>query len=126
MYVKDPVTRCWVWVLGTNGVYGMIDKQPAHRVIYKKYKKKLSKKLQLDHLCKNTLCVNPDHLEPVTAAINIQRSRLAKLNADDVIEIRRRFALGVNQDALAREYGVTTASIYNVVMRRTWKNINAA
>ncbi|WP_372453667.1 HNH endonuclease [Mycolicibacterium goodii] len=29
---------------------------------------------QLDHTCRNTSCVNPDHLEPVTPKVNTQRS----------------------------------------------------
>lgn len=32
------------------------------------------KPLDLDHLCKNRLCVNPDHMEPVTHQVNIWRS----------------------------------------------------
>ena len=30
--------------------------------------------LELDHLCKNRLCVNPDHLEPITHHLNVWRS----------------------------------------------------
>ena len=29
--------------------------------------------LQIDHLCRNPGCVNPDHMEPVTAGVNIMR-----------------------------------------------------
>jgi hypothetical protein len=29
--------------------------------------------MHLDHLCRNTRCVNPDHLEPVTLAENVLR-----------------------------------------------------
>lgn len=29
--------------------------------------------LQLDHLCRNTMCVAPDHLEPVTHTENVRR-----------------------------------------------------
>lgn len=29
--------------------------------------------LHLDHLCRNTMCVNPDHLEPVTQRVNTLR-----------------------------------------------------
>jgi hypothetical protein len=30
--------------------------------------------MQLDHLCRNRACINPDHLEPVTSAENTRRA----------------------------------------------------
>lgn len=29
--------------------------------------------MQLDHLCENPACINPEHLEPVTKAENMRR-----------------------------------------------------
>lgn len=34
--------------------------------------------LDLDHLCRNPPCCNPEHLEPVTQAENLRRRRLAR------------------------------------------------
>lgn len=46
----------------------------AHRVIFEELTgRTLRANEQLDHLCRQTLCVNPDHLEPVTGLINMQR-----------------------------------------------------
>lgn len=33
--------------------------------------------LTIDHLCRNPLCVNPDHLEPVTNSENVRRAAAA-------------------------------------------------
>jgi hypothetical protein len=37
--------------------------------------------LMLDHLCRNTACVNPSHLEPVTNSVNVQRGNDARREA---------------------------------------------
>lgn len=42
----------------------------AHRVFYELIKRNLGSKEQIDHLCRNRICVNPDHLEPVDKDTN--------------------------------------------------------
>jgi len=46
---------------------------PSHRISYEIYKGPIPTGLTIDHLCRNTICINPDHLEAVTAKENSLR-----------------------------------------------------
>jgi hypothetical protein len=50
----------------------------AHRVMWERLRGPIPPSFVLDHLCGRKACVNPDHLEPVTQAENILRSRLTE------------------------------------------------
>ena len=72
---------CWLWTGNVRGRYGICyvpgvqSTAVAHRVAYVLAGREIPAGLQLDHLCRNTLCVNPDHLEPVTLDENMRRRR---------------------------------------------------
>jgi len=75
---KNGPNGCWVWTGGLNPCgYGKIrvgvQTRGAHRVSYEIAKGTVPNGLQLDHLCRNRRCVNPDHMEPVTQRENILR-----------------------------------------------------
>ncbi len=73
--------ECWEWTAHKNfGGYGEIKAGApsrkslmAHRVSYELAGKSIPDGLQLDHLCSNPGCVNPQHLEPVTCRENLMR-----------------------------------------------------
>ena len=71
-------TVCWNWTNFKDKVgYGKFSfngkSRIAHRVSYELFKGKIPQGLQIDHLCRNTSCVNPLHLEPVTSKENTMR-----------------------------------------------------
>ena len=45
----------------------------AHRWLWEQLYGPLPDCLELDHLCRNRICTNPDHLEPVTHLENVRR-----------------------------------------------------
>ncbi len=75
----DASGVCWEWAASNDGKgYGQFYAGPgkvvrAHRWAYIDLCGSIPDDLTLDHLCRNTLCVNPDHLEPVTSAENKRR-----------------------------------------------------
>jgi len=77
-FEMDTLTNCWIWIGAQRGKrYGNFsingnDMYP-HRVSYEHYKGKIPKGFDIDHLCRHTLCVNPEHLEPVSHKENCQR-----------------------------------------------------
>ena len=80
--VERLPSGCWRWTGSLtkkgygrfNGGGGRESKiLPAHRVSFQLAGRTIPAGLQLDHLCRNRWCVNPDHLEAVTGKVNMER-----------------------------------------------------
>jgi hypothetical protein len=76
----QPTGCCWYWTGSLDGKgYGRISVGNrlvrAHRWVYTVLVGAIPDGLMLDHLCRNKVCVNPDHLEPVTNRENLLRGR---------------------------------------------------
>ncbi len=72
----ERVDDCWLWTGARhNAGYGQYGKPArlAHRMSYEAFVGPIPDGLTVDHLCRNRLCVNPSHLEPVALAVNVLR-----------------------------------------------------
>lgn len=86
-----PVTEsgCWIWTgIMTSAGYGFFrttnNSFYAHRVSYALRHGSIPDwkpgHVEIDHLCRVKLCVNPDHLELVPYIVNIMRSNSIQAN----------------------------------------------
>jgi hypothetical protein len=136
-WIPEPTSGCWLWIgaLSKCG-YGLVrvirngkqSSTTAHRFVYEKYRGLVPAGMELDHLCRNRACVNPDHVQPVSGAVNVHRGANAKLTDKMVEEIRvlatrgrGRRSGGPTQKELAARYGVSPAAIAHAATRRNWK-----
>jgi hypothetical protein len=69
--------ECVEWTGCKSNGYGQIwwkgKMRGAHRMAYEITVGPIPEGLTIDHLCRNTLCVNPDHLDPCSQKENTLR-----------------------------------------------------
>lgn len=122
----------------------------AHRHAYHRAHGVLPRDKVVCHRCDTPGCVNPDHLWLGTALDN-NRDRHAKgrdargetsghvtkpeatprggnhgnakLTEADVIEIRRRWASGEKQAAIAVDFGIGSTNVSAIVTRAAWRHV---
>lgn len=83
--IPEPNSGCWLWdgkiTTRSRGgdVRGQLsvgDKTAfAYRASYQAFRGPIPRGLEIDHLCRVPLCVNPAHLEAVTHKVNQERGR---------------------------------------------------
>lgn len=66
--------------------------------------------------------MNPDHLEPVSRFINIQRSNVAKLTPSDVVQIRAMVDTHKLKE-IANTFGISISAVFAIKHRKSWPNI---
>lgn len=145
-YEKDSETGCWEWTAWTKeDGYGRFarsraDYPYAHRVSYQIYVGEIPEGKQINHRCDNRSCVNPDHLYAGTQQDNVddakertgflegrqgENSATAKLTADEVREIRRRYETeDITHRELGDGYGVSHTAIGRAIRGEKWGHLD--
>lgn len=141
---------CWVWTANTvNGGYGRVRLNGrmilSHRLAYEALSGPIPDGLQLDHLCRNRACCNPEHLEPVTNRENVMRgvrpaqareqmrghaysrgeaNAKARLTEEDVLQIRRLYATGkFSHRDLGVLFKIGKRQIGYITTGKTWRHL---
>lgn len=125
-------TPCWVWLKGAGSAryglrYGVArrpgEKTPisAQRYVWEKIRGPVPPGTDLDHLCRNTLCCNPDHIEPVSHRENVRRGKNTQLTIEIAREIRRiRKEEGLLYKDIAAKFGITPSYAQMIGIGRKW------
>lgn len=123
--ILDSKTGCWIWqgAIGNRG-YGQLKVKGrswrAHRYFYETSRGKIKNGMVLDHVCRNIVCVNPDHLEMVTVAENTRRGRSAKLNYSKVANIKKLYTSGLSQTKISKLFNINQGQVSRIVLGKAW------
>lgn len=119
---------CWNWI-NCPSFYGYglfyINKKAflAHRISFEINGNNINNKI-LDHLCRNKICVNPQHLEIVTRGENARRGLVSKLIPNQIIQIRKLYKRNnITQNYLANIFHVGQDEISRIINKKRWVNI---
>jgi len=106
----------------------------THRLIWQFTNGEIPKGMVICHKCDNRACLNIDHLFIGTQADNVkdmdikgrrvslagELNKAAKLNINQVLEIRELCKVGVYAKHIAPKYKISMATVYHIKNRRIW------
>lgn len=145
----QPSSGCWLWIGALDSHdYGHFwmrgEVMKAHRASWMLHKGEIPEGLWVLHRCDVPGCVNPEHLFLGDRTANMQdmaakgrqvfqiapekvrrgeRSIRAKLSDSQAVVILHRLSRGERGSDLAREYGVSKATISAMKVGRNWAHL---
>lgn len=134
---------CWEWdgYRGPTQRYGRFSlkgrKYKAHRFAWQIFYGAVPRGLHVLHKCDNGFCVRPEHLFSGTHRDNMHdmfrkgrrtivrgsRQGQSKITESDVLKIRRLYAAGFRQVALADRFGIDQTGISKIVLHKSWQHV---
>ena len=130
LYLKEDrgyKTLCWIWQRTKNrDGYGMIHRIgiscQAHVAFYEERYGPVPEGMQLDHLCRQRPCINPEHLEAVTFAVNIARGASCWITREMIEMTRALLAEGKRQVDIASIVGISQAAVSDIKLgKKNWR-----
>lgn len=81
---KDAPGGCWEWTAsishyGYGAIFWRGYANYAHRVVFELLGRKIPAGMEVDHICRNRKCCNPEHLRFVTKVTNSVENNLSPL-----------------------------------------------
>ncbi len=147
--ITENKEECWNWTasINTNGygqfflLYKMVS---SHRMSYLLTKGSIHNGLQVQHLCNNRLCCNPNHLKLGNNSKNEQykskcerrnnygeNNGLSVLTDDQVREIHKLHKNAGEQrrlkwqftEPIAQKFGISKGNVGAIIRGKTWHHI---
>lgn len=139
---------CWLWTGPTvNTGYGTVSRYRrhilAHRFAYELTHGPIPEGMKVCHTCDHIRCINPAHLFTGTQKDNVDdmiaKGRAAgwakdhprgsahgraKINEDQVREIRVQRARGIPRATVAATFGISMVSVDKIVYHETWQHVD--
>ena len=141
----DKGSDCWMWQgLVVKQGYGKHNikrvQKSAHRIAWVLANRKpIPDTLFVLHSCDNRACCNPDHLRLGTHRDNMNDARLrgrmvasrsrgfdhynSRLKAEDIVDIRSRFAAGDMMPTIMIDYDTTKTTVFNLIHGKTYPDV---
>jgi hypothetical protein len=144
--IPEPNSGCWLWLGGLQhydkqASYGGLSFQgksiAAHRASFEVFKHPVPAGKEVCHSCDNPFCINPEHLFVGTHLENMQdrdkkkrrtavkgeKNNLAKLTAEQVLEIRVLLEKGIPQQKIAEQFNIVQTAVSLIKNRHNWGHI---
>lgn len=111
---------CWIWkgLFKQDSLFPIVAVNSkcryVHRYLYEKHVGPITKRY-LMQTCKNRSCVNPNHMQERSTALELKGPRVFKNS--EIAEILERNTMGETVSKLSREFKTRNPAIYELIKK---------